>query len=348
METMFWFLVVLGPLVLAHELGHFVLAKLSRIRVEEFGLGYPPRLVRLAKIGDTEYTLNLLPLGGFVRMTGEEDPTAPGSFAGKSWFARAATLVAGPAMNLILAAFLLAFLFSWSGVPEPVAGQGVIVNTVFSGSPAALSGLQPGDTILQIDDHRLEDTEDLQKYVRANAGREVALVVSRNGQLLPAPIRATPRANPPDNEGPLGIGISMPTKIVRYPWYEGISLGFRYSFQIMGLMIDQLSQMLRGLVTPEFAGPIGIASMTRRAAETGLEHVIYLAALLSVNLALINLLPFPALDGGRLLFVAFEVLRGGRRVDPARERFVHLIGMAVLLSLMLVISFFDVQRLLGG
>jgi regulator of sigma E protease len=348
METIFWFVVVLGPLVFIHELGHFIVAKLSHIRVEEFGIGYPPRLARLAKIGATEYTFNLLPLGGFVRLAGEEDPTAPDSFASKSWFARAGTLIAGPAMNLILAAFLMAFLFSWSGVPIPISGQGVIVNTVVPGTPAAQAGLKPGDVILRIDNHQIENTNDLQTYVRAQAGQEVALVVRRDDHVLPTPIKLIPRTDPPTNEGPLGIGIEMPADVVRYPWYESVPLGFQYAFQIMGLMIDQLSKMLRGLIAPELAGPVGIASLTEQAAQTGLENVIYLAALLSVNLALINLLPFPALDGGRLLFIAIELLRGGRRVDPAKERFVHLIGMAVLLSLMLVISFFDVQRLLSG
>jgi regulator of sigma E protease len=348
MEMFFWFLVILGPLVLAHEFGHFILAKLSHIRIEEFGLGYPPRLLRLAKIGETEYTLNALPLGGFVRLAGEEDPTLPDSFASKSWYARAGTLIAGPAMNLILAGLLLAFLFSWSGVPKPLHGQGVIINTVIQGSPAAEAGLQTGDTILQIDGRYLEDTTDLQTYIRAHANQEVQMIVSRDGQILPTPIALTPRVNPPENEGPLGIGISMPTETVRYPWYQSIPLGFQYAFQIATLMIDQLSKMIRGMVAPDLAGPIGIASLTQQAAQTGADSLIYLAALLSVNLAFINLLPFPALDGGRLLFIFIEVLRGGRRVDPAKERFVHLVGMVFLLSLMLVISFFDVQRLVGG
>jgi regulator of sigma E protease len=135
---------------------------------------------------------------------------------------------------------------------------------------------------------------------------------------------------------------------MRYPWYQSIPLGFQYAFHIAGLMINQLSQMVRGLVAPDLAGPIGIASLTQQAAQSGLDSLIYLAALLSVNLALINLMPFPALDGGRLFFIVIEVLRGGRRVDPAKERIVHLVGMLVLLSFMLIISFFDVQRLLSG
>jgi regulator of sigma E protease len=348
-ETIFWFLVVLGPLVFFHELGHFIVAKLARIRVEEFGLGYPPRLVRLAKRGDTEYTLNILPLGGFTRLSGEDDPTAPDSFASKSAPARIATLVAGSGMNFIVAALLLAFLFSWYGVPTPVPTEGVTIESVVAASPAGRAGLQSGDVLIRMDDRPVDDMGEFRTYVQANAGREIGLTVRREGEVLPQPIQVVPRVNPPSNEGALGILIqSPPTVVTRYPLYESVPLGFRYTFQIIGLMGEQFGEMLRGRVKPDFAGPIGIASITSEAAKTGIENVLYLAALLSVNLAILNLLPFPALDGGRLMFVFAEVLRGGRRVDPAKERFVHLVGIAILLSLMVVISFFDLQRVLTG
>ena len=340
------FLAVLGPLVFVHELGHFIVAKLGGIRIEEFGLGYPPRLLRLAKIGTTEYTLNLLPLGGFVRMVGEEDPSAPGSFASKSKKVRAATLIAGPAMNIILAGFLFAITLM-AGAPTPVEGPGAGIYGVMPGSPAAEAGLQVGDTIIKVNDHVVAGPEDLKAYTSAHVGERVALTIRRNGEILPEPIYLTPRASPPPGEGPMGIMINYPLKIVSYPWYQALPMGFVQAFRLMGFMLGGLVDIVRGALAPEVAGPLGIAQLTAEVAQTGVIRLVELAAFLSVNLALINLLPFPALDGGRLLFVAIEAVRR-RRVDPAKEHLVHLIGLVVLISLIIVISYFDLVRWISG
>lgn len=341
------FVLVLGVLVLVHELGHFVVAKLWHIRVEEFGFGYPPRVIRLAKIGDTEYTINLLPLGGFVRMAGEDDPTQPDSFASKRKLARASTLLAGSLMNAVLAAGLYATTFVM-GVPTPVDGPGAGIYYVEPGSPAAEAGLQVGDTILRIDDSVIAGSNDVKAYVDAHAGTQVALTVRREGAVLAEPLLIVPRANPPEGQGAMGVRIGEALDKVRYPAWEAIPMGARQVVRVTFLILDRVSDMLSGLVKPEVAGPIGIAQLTAEVSRSGLTDTLGWTALLSTHLFLINLLPFPALDGGRLLFVLIEALRRGRRVDPRKEGMVHFVGMMVLLSLMLLVSYFDLLRIIGG
>jgi len=347
MATLLSFVLVLGVLIFVHELGHFIAAKLWRIRVEEFGIGYPPRLVRLAKIGDTEYTINLLPLGGFVRMTGEDDPSLPDSFASKRKLARATTLLAGPLMNAALAVGLYAATFV-IGVPTPVDGPGAGIYFVEPGSPAAQVGLRPGDTVLRIDDHAIAGPEDLRGYVQAHKGTEISLVVRREGKILPEPVRITPRVNPPEGQGAMGVVIGEALNKVSYPLWQAIPMGVGELVRVTLLIFDRIGAMLRGLVRPEVAGPLGIAQFTAEVSRLGLVHTLGWTALLSTQLFLLNLVPFPALDGGRLLFVLVEAARRGRRLDPRKEGMVHFVGMMVLISLMLLVSYFDLLRLIGG
>ncbi len=347
MTTIASFILVLGVLIFVHELGHFVAAKLWRIRVEEFGIGYPPRLIRLAKIGDTEYTINLLPLGGFVRMTGEDDPSRPDSFASKGKLARATTLLAGPLMNAALAAGLYAATYML-GVPMPVDGPGAGIYAVESGSPAEMAGLRPGDTVLQIDDHIITGPEDLREYVQAHKGAEISLIVRRDGQVLSEPIRVIPRVNPPEGQGAMGVVIGEALNKVSYPWWQAIPMGVGELVQFTLLIFDRIGAMLQGLIRPEVAGPLGIAQLTAEVSRFGLVHSLRWTALLSTQLFLLNLVPFPALDGGRLLFVLVEAARRGRRLDPRKEGVVHFVGMMVLIGLMLLISYFDLLRLIGG
>ena len=349
LTTVLWFIVVLGVLVFVHELGHFILAKRWGITVEEFGIGYPPRLFKIAEIDGTEYTINLLPLGGFVRLAGEEDPTVPGSFASKSRLARATTLIAGPAMNVFLAIGLYAAVFT-IGAPVPVPDKpGVGIYEVETGSPADRAGLRTGDTILKVDDLTLGPgaVEELKAYVDANAGTPIRLIVERDGKVL-EPITLVPRVNPGENRGAMGVRIGAALVHKSYPVWESILLGAQKTVRLVVLIMAVLGDILRGSAALEIAGPLGIAQATGEVARSGIIWLMDFTALLSVNLALINMLPFPALDGGRLIFVILEALRGGRRVDPRKERLVHIIGMAVLLSLMLFVSYFDLLRILSG
>ncbi|MFQ5859027.1 MAG: RIP metalloprotease RseP [Anaerolineae bacterium] len=349
MTTIGWFIIVLGALVFVHELGHFIVAKYWRITVEEFGIGFPPRLAKIAEIGGTKYTINALPLGGFVRMAGEEDPEIPGSFASKRRLARATTLVAGPAMNVVLA-IVLYIAISMIGAPTPMPDRpGVGVYDVQAGSPAEAAGLRPGDTILRIDDLTLgpNAADQLQAYVASHAGQPTIIIVERGEKMLD-PFTIVPRVNPSENRGALGIRVGPALVKKTYPLRDAIVYGFQETGRLGVLMLSTLGDIIRGAEPLEIAGPLGIAQATGEVARSGLVWLMDFTALLSLNLALINLLPFPALDGGRLMFVILEALRGGRRIDPRKERFVHVIGMALLLSLLVFISYFDLMRIVSG
>jgi regulator of sigma E protease len=457
--TIIGFLLVMGPLVFIHEFGHFLFAKLGRIRVIEFGFGYPPRLwkfwqsqghitiggmritipknfkaplpkedaVRLFKpaqedksagfgaldnlalptdvmaamengrfveatfatlpdgnrnlqtiklldpstentesaitstsvrgqvtdyVPGTEYTLNWLPVGGFTRMLGEEDPTAPDSFAAapKRW--RAATLLAGPLFNLVMSIFIFILMFM-AGVPMP-QGVRVIIASVQPGSPAAATGLEPNDLILSVNNQTTTTMEQVTQITHANLGKQITMGIQRGQEKLD--LHATPRRADqydPKTEGPLGITIGLTATqgyaLQSYPLFEAAPRGFNQAVSAIGFVVIVPVQVIRGMIPLDLArpvGPVGIGQMAGAQLEEsirlrGLYPILQLAGLLSIALGITNLLPLPALDGGRLLFVLAEVIRR-RRVDPKKETIIHLIGMALLLTLMLVLTLQDI------
>ncbi|MBC8249914.1 MAG: RIP metalloprotease RseP [Anaerolineales bacterium] len=345
--TIIAFLLVFSLLVFVHELGHFTVAKLTGIRVEEFGLGYPPRLLTIARRGDTEYTINAIPFGGFVRMLGEEDPSHPGSFAAKSKLVRATDLLAGPLMNVVLA-FLLLIGVGLLGFDIPIGSVAII--GVAPGSPAAEAGLQEGDTILSIDGLTVRNTYELSRYTRERLGEEVTLSVKRGEETMP--VRLTPRREPPANEGAMGVMIQTVDIVgadkLRYSLWEAIPMAGRMVGDVIATIFFGVAGMIQGVIAPDITGPIGIAAVTSEIAKSGLVVLMRFTAFLSIQLAIFNLLPFPGLDGGRLAFIALEALRGGKRVTPEKEGLIHLVGLAILIGLMLIVSYQDIARLLSG
>lgn len=333
--------------VFFHELGHFGVAKLSGVRVEEFGFGYPPRLLRIAKRGDTEYTVNAIPIGGFVRVAGDDKPDDPRSLARKSAWVRGAFLAAGPLMNVVLAVALFGASYMM-GVLQPTVGPGVGIYDVAAGSPAEGAGIRLGDVVLAVNDEPVNTPEALQQAVNAHLDREIALRVLREGVELPQPVRLVPRSERPPDQGAMGVRTGPPLARVAYPFGQAIVLGAERALGTVVMMVAGLAEMVRGQAPVDLAGPIGIAQATGEVIKTGFVQVVEWIAFLSVNLFIINLLPIPALDGGRLVFVGLELVRGGRRVDPQKEGLVHLVGIVVLLGLFLVVSYFDVLRLVRG
>lgn len=344
--TVLAFIVILGVLVFVHELGHFAAAKRAGIRVEEFGMGFPPRVATLFERGGTKYTLNALPIGGFVRMLGEEDPSHPDSFAAQTPWERIQVLLAGPGMNVLLAVLLFAVI-AMIGVPAGEPTGNVEVVGVAEGSPAAEAGIERGDVVKYIANQRVTGTQQLQGHIERYLGSSVTVTVVRDGQEID--LTLTPREDPPAGEGWVGIEIVDERRTVSYGPIEAMWLGIQRTVQAFGLIFVGVSEMIRGTTEADLAGPVGIAQVTGELAREGeLVSLINFAAFLSINLAIINLLPFPALDGGRLIFIVLELLRGGKRIDPKKEGLVHLIGMVVLLSLMLFITYFDVLRIFSG
>lgn len=436
--TIVSFVIVLGVLVFFHELGHYWVARRNGIVVEEFGMGYPPRILKLFTYDGTVFTINLIPFGGFARMKGEDGADmAPGSFNAASRWARASTLIAGPFMNALLAIILFGASFM-AGFPAAVAYPQL--TAVAPDSPAMRLGLQPGDVLLSADQratyvstdpalrydvwtpeeanaataltvsrqgelievpvdnqtvisellstiayvpvldtqiigiakdspadtqgikvndivYQVGDTvvafdgNPLNVAVQQNLGREVPVTLLRDGELVT--VNLTPRADPPEGEGALGIQITATSKLATLPFLQSMWEGVKSTTQYVTLVLQLPFMLFSGQIAPsdaQLTGPIGIADMIGGAAkatiDTGLWFPIWrLSAILSAALAVTNLLPLPALDGGRLLFIFIEMLRG-RRINPEREGLVHMVGFMLLLGLMVYITVQDLRT--GG
>ncbi len=341
------FFIVIGPLIFFHELGHFVAARWNKIKVEEFGIGLPPRLATLFERGGTKFTLNALPLGGFVRPAGEDDPTVPGGLAGSPKRARLAVLAAGPGANVIVAFVLLVVMFM-TGAPEEIPGARI--SQIAMGSPAAEAGLQPGDVVKAVDGLVIQHMDDLRPYIDQHRGQTILFTVTRGSETLKLSI--TPRANPPEGEGPTGIQIAPNTAIQHYGFFNAVGRTVTELGRIANQIVTLPVQLIRQQIAPDqmrYLRPVsvvGISEMGGQAIGSSIElnalwPIIQLTAGISLALALTNLLPIPALDGGRILFVLIEAVRG-HRVDPQRETMVHFIGFALLLTAMLIFVFLDI------
>jgi regulator of sigma E protease len=300
----------------------------------------------------TIFSVNAIPFGGFARMLGEEDPSAPGSLASKGKLARIFVLSAGGLMNL-LAAVLFFALAMMMGAPTIADPENAVVNSVSPGSPAEAVGLQAGDLVLRADDTEILNIAGLQEYTQAHLGQTIVLTVQRDEDMLE--IAVVPRVDIPPGEGPIGIGLSPRTTIERSPWYEAIWSGMKQTVTLTGLIFTLPVQIVRGLIPAELArpvGPVGVGQLVGDAVQYSLDTGWWYPAMqimgtLSVALAITNLLPLPGLDGGRILFVIVEGIRG-RRVDPAKEGLIHLIGLALLVALMLFVTWQDLVNPVPG
>jgi regulator of sigma E protease len=435
---------ILVVLVVIHELGHFITAKMAGVQVLEFGIGYPPKIWGIQK-GETEYTINLLPLGGFVRLLGEEDPTAPRSLAGKPAGTRLIVMGAGSFMNFVLAILLFTIALM---IPKEIAVGGATISQVVPGSPAAMAGLKSGDEIVSIGGRKVENTADASYNIRLRLGEDTDFVVQRtdaatretkretvtvrprwappayvyqvragddvskvvsetgfdaaavrdaagikylldpnkdltlpdgttyttkSGDTVQSVAKATrvpeediaklaglPDQNtlPSDKttlnfaQGATGIRIASQTPFTEtrsYGPFEAFKKGWQQTFDSLKLARNQIVMWVKGAGSAPVSGPIGIAQATGEVVDqAGWRSLVDLAALLSINLAILNILPLPMLDGGRMAFVLIEVARRGRRISPQKEAMVHFVGMVALLILVVVLSYFDVARIVRG
>jgi regulator of sigma E protease len=432
MLTAVVFIVILGLLIFVHEFGHFITARKSGIKAEEFGFGFPPRIFgiqmlkgkKVEKISeeekmdieisdyktpsgeevikevitdrirevdkevkvkkwrfiwgkrdteeewkeepglesDTIYSINWIPLGGFVRIKGEDGSMAndPDSFAAKSAKKRIVVLAAGVIMNFLLAWVLISAAMM-IGAPQPIEeGQPssgtaldskIQVSQVTSGSPAEASGLKIGDEVVRcvgiatICNKRFTEIKEVQDYISSNKGKEITLSIKRGSNFID--LKSTPRIDYPEDQGPLGISLTS-TQIIQYPWYEAISRGLVATYNLIVLIVTTLFGMIKNIfigqkVAVDVSGPIGIALLTKQVTELGLVYILQFAAILSINLGIINILPFPALDGGRILFILIEKIKGSP-VSQKVEQAIHSSGFILLIMLMLFITFRDVVR----
>lgn len=341
--------IVLSLLVFVHELGHFLAAKWRGVFVEEFGFGLPPRLWG-KRLGDTIYSVNLFPIGGFVKLKGE-DPEVAGfgdadSFAVKSKVSRALIIVAGVLGNLLLAWLIFTFLFT---IGNPEFKGDVFIKEVSEGSPAYEVGIKAGDWVLSINDITIENLEDLIVETRKNAGREVKLNVKRGAEAKT--FRLVPRLVPPEGEGAMGVALETRNERVevsKYSAWQSLLVAAKELVNILSRMISGLKILVMELifqseVPKEVTGIVGIKALTDVAAELGERFFLQFVAILNLNLLIFNLLPIPALDGGRLLFVGIEAAVG-RKIPAKVERWANQLGMAILLLLFVLITIRDIGR----
>lgn len=365
MLTIIIFLILLSVLVLVHEFGHFLAAKKFGVVAEEFGLGLPPKIRKLFTWHGTEFTLNWLPLGGFVKMKGEDrDSDSPSSFglqpssleakgffyAQKPW-KRAIILVAGVFMNLVLGVAAFTAVYTVLGIPEET--DAVVIDGVAPGSPAERAQLKQNDVVqgFKIQDSRfmIDDTKQFIELINQHRGEEATLTIKRDNELKEVTITPRQESETPEGEGALGVAISN-IQFIHYPWWQ---MPFRAS--VIGLkeavawgrnIVEGLGKMvadliIRGKVPGDVAGPVGIARITGEVAKRGWIPLFQLAGILSINLAVVNILPIPALDGGRLLFLGIEKFRG-KPMNPNKEKIIHLSGYILLIILLVLITFRDI------
>lgn len=361
--TIITFLIVLSVLVLVHELGHFLVAKFFKIKVEEFGFGFPPKVLS-KKIGETVYSLNLLPIGGFVKLYGEDEAGGGNvsvknqkfsakdidrAFFSRPYYQKILIVVAGVFMNFLLAVALLSFVFGFRGVP--VAGNKVEVSQTAQNSPAQKAGLRQGDVIVSINDKKIDSTNALTTETKKNLGKEIILTIE-NEKSGVRKVQITPRTNYPKTEGPMGVAIAQNIEIKKYPLTQAPIEGIKESIRESGLIISGMAMIFKDLLThgsvpAGVAGPVGIAELTGQVAQSGSTALLSFVALLSLNLAILNILPIPALDGGRLFFILVEAITR-RKLNPKIESYSHAVGIALLLGLIALITLHDLTRIFQG
>lgn len=340
MSDFILFVVVLTTLIIGHELGHFIASKLTDVRVKEFGIGYPPRILTLFELKGTKYTLNWIPFGGFNLPEGEDDPSVPGGFAASSKRVRTTILVAGPAANIVLA--FLTFLFAYKFYAPDF--ERVQVIQVVENTPAAQAGILTGDIILRVDDQQIIGTDSMVAAVKSRIGVPTEIELSREGQEITVDV--IPREQYPSDQGPVGVTLGHPAKTMS--WSEAAKIGI----ENIGLQVDAIlrlpGRLISGAATPEetrISGLKGIhdllawANSIDRSAQRPFL-TLSMIGVISTGLALANLIPLPALDGGRLMFILFEAVFR-RRISPRHEGLVHAIGFTLLLAFMIYINLQD-------
>jgi len=330
-------LLLFGVIILIHEFGHFIFAKKNGITVHEFSIGMGPKLFGKEKNG-TMYSIRILPIGGYVSMEGEdEESNKPGSFGTKSILQRASVIFAGPFFNLVLAVIFLIPVFIYMG--SPTTTLEILENT-----PAAKVNLQTGDIVKSVNGEEINSWNEFTKIISSSKGEELSIAVDRNNKTVK--VNVMPEKNE-DGTYMIGVTYKKDRSII-----SAIKQSFIQTGQITIQMITFLKQMITGTVpggfTNSVAGPVGVISIVSGAAKTGIMNLLYLGSIISLNLAIINLVPFPALDGGRLLLLFIEWIRGGKKINPDKEAMINMIGFCALMAFMVFITYNDVTKLFKG
>lgn len=352
------FISLIGLIVL-HELGHFIMARRFGVRVEEFGIGLPPRIFG-KKIGETIYSLNLLPLGAFVRLYGEEkDIKDPRSFSSKPIWQRILIIIGGVVVFWIVAFVILSILMviGMATIVGDEANDNLVdpkvqIAQVAVDSPAEKAGLKIGDTIryLRSNDQQLsvDKVKEVQNFTTLNLGKEITLTIQRGKET--SEIKLTPRDSPPEGEGPMGINLAR-TAVITYPWYQAPFRGILATADLTIVITKSFGLLLKSVITGEglppgtrIMGPVGIFGLFNQMAQLGTSYFLRFVAVISVYLAVFNILPIPALDGGRLAFLVIEAVRR-KPISQKIEQNITALFFFLLIAMIIFVTFRDIQRL---
>jgi len=317
--------------ILFHEFGHFIVAKVSNIKVNEFSIGMGPRLFQVQK-GETKYSIRALPIGGYCSMEGEDQKSDdPRSFNNAPIFSRIAVIVAGSIFNLILALIVLSIVSYSIGVPTTTISETIV------DSPAEKVGIKGGDVILSIDDVDIDSWDDILNVVgKSNPEDQMKIKVLRDNKIIEFKLHPTVSE---DNRVIIGI-VPLNERSLK----SSIIGGFSRTGEMLQIMFNFIQMIFKGGVSArDLSGPVGIIYTIGEAAKYGLVNLLYLMGFISVNLSVFNLLPIPALDGSRIVFLLIELIRG-KPIDPEKEGYVHFVGFILLMLLMITVTYFDISR----
>ena len=342
------FVLALGFLAFLHEMGHFLITRLFKIQVEEFGFGIPPRIVKLFSWGGTDFTLNWIPFGAFVRPKGENDPEIKDGLGAASPWKRLAMLLGGPVMNILTGVILFIIVLMQIGAADT---SKVIISSTVAGSPAAQAGLLPNDLILKVDGQPVDSADKMTSIINANLGKQITIELQRDGQV--SDITAIPRTNPPQGQGPLGVTISNPRVPITFG--KAIKDSIDQTGAYINLLLALPGRMIQGTISPDqsrIVGPVGMFTIFNQERSADIQsqssptagpavNVLNFLAVISVALGFTNLLPIPALDGGRILFLIPELLFR-KRVPPRYENAIHAIGLFALIMLLVLVTAQDI------
>lgn len=349
MQTALAIVFVFGMLVMVHELGHYVLARLNGIKVLEFAFGFGPKIIGF-KGKETDYSIRLVPLGGFVRMHGMDAETNengeqiiapasdPRSYQNKKIWQRMSVIAAGPLMNFVLAIVLFALVFAYYGIPTSANGN--TIGTLLEGKPAQAAGLNAGDRIVSVDGVPTPDWNTLTQTIHSKPGQSVVFVVEQNGTQRALTLKT--EVDPQTGNGMIGIAPEVIYQKVSL--FESARYGFERTADFTRFIVMTLGQMITGKVPADVGGPVAIAQVIGEGAEQGWAELLSLTAVLSLQLGLLNLFPIPALDGSHLVFLMIEGLRG-KPLNPERQGFINLIGFVFLFAIMIAVTYQDLMKL---
>jgi regulator of sigma E protease len=345
MLTIIAFIFVFSILIFFHELGHFIAAKTSGVRVYKFSFGFGPRILGFTK-NQTEYLICLIPLGGYVKMAGEmgqeddkktseEEVPEEQRFNKKTLGIRALIVALGPFMNIATAVVIFSLIFFTNGIPVVTN----YVSTVIENGPAEQAGVFPGDKIIAINSIKMEDPNKIANIINKSSGEELQITLDREGEIVD--VFVIPKYDDDYKKGLIGITFEISVEKINI--FSAFSKGLIATGNIIRLIFSNTIEMITGKVPLEIAGPLGIAQMTGEAAKLGFVNLLYFTAILSIFIGLFNLLPIPILDGGHLLILAIEKLRG-KPLEPEKINFMYLIGISLMIIIFIIATYKDILR----